>query len=83
LGILDFLQKEWGGKVPQSFVDRVDYILDLIVTNPQIFSASQKQKDARRCVITQHVSLYYRKKDDKIELIAFIDNRSDPKRLKF
>ncbi|MEX2230736.1 MAG: type II toxin-antitoxin system RelE/ParE family toxin [Cyclobacteriaceae bacterium] len=83
LAVLQYLQKEWGVKVVQSFVKRVNDILSLILANPNLFNPSQKKKEIRRCVITKHISLYYRQNNQKIELIAFIDNRSNPKEVKF
>lgn len=79
LAVLDYLQKEWGDNVVQSFSKRVSDILNLIVTNPSVFIASQKKKDIRRCVLRRHISLYYRIKNQEIELVAFIDNRTHPK----
>jgi plasmid stabilization system protein ParE len=79
LSVLEYLQKEWGDTVVQSFVKRVNDILNVIAMNPQIFIASLKRRDIRRCIVTRHISLYYRQNNEIIELLAFIDNRSDPK----
>ena len=76
-------KKNGGNSVVQSFDKRVNEILNLITTNPEIFVPSQKQKNIRRCVITRHVSLYYRPGKENIELVAFIDNRSNPKNTNF
>lgn len=80
--VLDYLKKEWGDRVVQSFVSRVDDILKLIIANPDLFPVSKSRKTIRRCVITKHTSLYYRLNKSSIELIAFIDNRSNPKKAK-
>lgn len=79
LAVLTYLQREWGQKATESFASRVDDLLNLIIAHPLLFSNSGKH-GIRRCVITKQLSLYYRKKDDRIQLIAFIDNRSNPKK---
>lgn len=80
LTVLEYLQREWGDRPVHALVKRIDDILHLIEDHPQIFSAS-KRKTIRRCVVSKQLSLYYRENDEFIELIAFIDNRSNPKSL--
>jgi plasmid stabilization system protein ParE len=78
LALIDYLLNQWGEKVTIKFADRLQYVLTIISERPEIYAATIKRKDTRRCVLTKHTSLYYRIKTGKIELITLFDNRSNP-----
>jgi len=50
-----------------------------------MFKTSEKKKNIRKGFVTKHTSLYYRVKPRKksIELLAFWDNRQNPKKFKY
>jgi len=54
----------------------------LILENPRLFQSSGIKKDLRRVVILKHNTLYYRLKEDKIEIISFFSNRQNPNKRK-
>jgi plasmid stabilization system protein ParE len=76
--ILEYLQQKWGSKVVKSFASRVNQVLDMISENPSLFLASNTKKKIRRCVLRKQVSLYYRVREQEIEIVAFFDNRKNP-----
>ncbi|MEQ8555253.1 MAG: type II toxin-antitoxin system RelE/ParE family toxin [Cyclobacteriaceae bacterium] len=78
LRLVDYLLSEWGSGTATRFIDRLSFILDIIIKQPEIYPSTLKRKNVRRCVVTKQVSLYYRVAKDKIELIAIYDNRIDP-----
>lgn len=78
LNLLDYLQDKWGEKTVRKFNDRLQSIIELIAERPEIYPASGKKKQVRRCVIGKQTSLYYQIKKDKIELITLFDNRQNP-----
>ncbi len=82
LKLLDFLQKEWGERVVKKFIARLQNILHTIASRPQLYPGSNKVKNVRRCVVNKQISLYYRVKSGKIELITLFDTRQDPSKLK-
>lgn len=82
LSILDYLIEEWGEKQAIKLADRVDEALELIAEMPQMYPATTRIPNVRRCVIVKQVTLYYRIRKKQIELITFFDPRQDPKKLK-
>lgn len=82
LKLLDYLQEEWGGKIVKKFNERLQTVLETIALKPQLYPATNRMEDVRRCVVSKQTILYYRVKKDKIELITFFDTRQDPKKLK-
>jgi plasmid stabilization system protein ParE len=78
LDLIDYLLDKWGEKVTRKFIERIQDVLEVISERPEIYLATSKRKNIRRCVVSKHTSLYYRVKADKIELITLFDNRKNP-----
>jgi len=75
-GIIDYLLKEWHIEIAIDFEDKTNELLDRLKTNKKLCPPS-KVKKLRKCVIHKNASLIYRIKSNSIELITFIDNRTD------
>ena len=78
--ILDYLDEKWTFREIENFVDRTEEALTHISQNPLLYQHS-KESDAYRCVLVKQVSLFYRIKSDRVELLIFWDNRQDPAKL--
>ena len=78
---LESISEKWPAKELKKFVQKTENVLSNISQNPELFPRS-KRKNTRKCVVTRHTSLFYRIKQDEIELVSFWDNRQDPKKLK-
>ena len=76
-----YLQETWSNKEVRSFIDRVEHIVNLISKHPKIFTYLPEQ-DAYRCVVVNHISLFFRLRNHQAELLTFWDNRMDPEKLK-
>jgi plasmid stabilization system protein ParE len=74
------LLETWSEKEANDFIDRVEEILRLISKHPKIFTYLPEQ-DAFRCVIVKPISLFYRLRDNQVELLTFWDNRMDPEKI--
>ena len=74
------LLKTWNEQDANDFIDRVEEVLRLISKHPKIFRYLPEQ-DAYRCVVVKPVSLFYRLRDNQVELLTFWDNRMDPKKI--
>lgn len=77
-----YLEEHWTEKEIFNFTARVNEYLKMLRTQPLMFRKSTRLKHTRIGVIIKQVSLVYRikPKSNTIELIAFIDNRRNPKR---
>lgn len=79
---IEYLEKNWTEKEIFNFTARVNQYLSSLQNQPLMFRKSVKLKYTHIGVIIKQVSLVYRvkPKSKTIELIAFIDNRQNPKR---
>jgi len=80
-----YLEEHWTEKEIFNFTSRVNEYLASLKTQPLMFRKSVRLKQTHIGVIIKQVSLVYRvkAKNNTIELIAFIDNRQNPKRQKY
>jgi plasmid stabilization system protein ParE len=74
LGVIDYLEKEWGKKVAQAFLDKVRIRINALQSHPYI-GALTSMKDVRSTFITKHNRLYYRVVKDKIYIVNLYDTR--------
>ncbi len=81
--VLEYVDKEWGEKVVNQFIDITDKFLKQISNNPRQFPVIFKRKRIRKCVITKHNTIFYRESKEKIDILRMYDTRQDPKKLKF
>lgn len=79
--VILYLEKKWSEKEIRNFVTRVSEVLNLLSQNPQLYRRSKK-KNIYQAVITKHTTLYYKLKNDSIDLLTFWDNRQSTDRLK-
>ena len=77
-----YLEEHWTEREIFNFTTRVNEYLSLLQSQPLKFRRSARLKHTHIGVIIKQVSLVYRirPKSNTIELIAFIDNRQNPKR---
>jgi len=75
-----YLEENWTQKEIFNFTARVNKYLESLQNQPLMFRKSTKINDTNIGVIIKQVSLVYRvkPKSQKIELIAFVDNRQKP-----
>ena len=74
------MKEKWSQKEINSFIDRTEKVLNLLQNNPFLYSYS-KENDCFKSVLTTQVSLFYRVKGEKVELLIFWDTRQDPSKL--
>ena len=73
-----YLEENWTVKELQNLASEIEAKLLLISQNPFLFQSSEIKKDIRRVVIAKHNSLYYRVKNNTVEVISFFSNRQNP-----
>lgn len=79
--LLEYLEIKWSLKVKHDFISKLDNALLRTVNFPRSCPVSQKRA-IYKCIVSKQTSLYYRLKDDRIEVITFFDNRQNPSELK-
>lgn len=80
--ITDYLHEEWGEKVTSAFVKKVYEVLDLLLEFPEIGKIENKERNIRGFVIVKQVTLFYKIKDNRIILLNFFENQTNPKKKK-
>jgi plasmid stabilization system protein ParE len=78
--LLDYLKKEWGDNVSDNFIYRLQSRLRTLSQQPYIGASSTVIKSVRSILITKQNRLYYRIKDDIIEVLNMYDTRINPKK---
>lgn len=81
---LHYLRINWTEKEIENFKQLVQEYLIVLEESPYIGSVPGKQKNIYIGLIIKPVSLIYRVMDSKreIELVLFIDNRQNPKKIR-
>lgn len=74
---IEFTEKE----LENLFVE-IDMVINLISKNPELFPLSEF-KGIRRVVVKKLNTLYYRLKNDRVEILSFHNNRKDSENKKF
>jgi plasmid stabilization system protein ParE len=78
--LLHYLDMNWGTKAKEKFLNKLKKIIDRLSDHPESFPASRVKREIRKAVVTTQTSLYYRIRNESIEVITIIDNRQDPKK---
>ena len=75
-----YLEKNFPSSVSKELAQSLDRVLKLIASQPTTFSLSDFT-GIRKVVIKKFNTLYYRQKEDRIEIISFFSNRQNPDKL--
>ena len=78
--LLDYLKQKWGGNVANNFILRLQNRLHTLSEQPYIGASSTVIKSVRSILLTKHNRIFYRIKDDTIEVLNMYDTRSNPKK---
>ena len=78
LRLLNYLNTEWGTKVTDNFMVTFQEKITILVSNPNIGKESSVLT-VKSILITKHNRLYYRVKNDVIEILNFYDTRINPR----
>lgn len=81
--IAEYLFENWNVVVVNTFLDKIENRLNLIVKKPCLFPLIHAKLEIRKCVITKHNTLYYRVTQDCIEIVRLFDVRQQPEKLGF
>lgn len=76
LKILEYIISKWSLNAAKEFDKKVETLINKLAHFHKLCPLSKK-RNLRRCVVTPQTTLVYRIEKNAIELVAFIDNRSD------
>ena len=81
--VLENLKKRWTGKDIENFRDLTNELLEKVKNEQVVHRYANEKLGVRKGVIHKNVSLFYRedRKNNKIYLITFFNNRMNPKTL--
>jgi len=79
---IEYLEEKWSPRELKNLAQEIEKTLSLLSHNPNLFQESEIKKEIRRVVVAKHNTLYYRVKNDTIEIISFFSNRQSPKKRK-
>ena len=75
--VIDYLLSEWSIEVAREFENIVNQKLINLSRHPFTGIKSEKNPLIRSILFTKHNRLYYRVRDNNIELLSIIDTRKD------
>jgi plasmid stabilization system protein ParE len=76
--VITYLKDTWTEKIALQFIGKVEQRLSRLSIFPLTGIVSNKDKSIRSIVITKHNKLYYRIKNDTIEILNLFDTRQNP-----
>lgn len=75
---IDYLEENWTERELKNFSQELDRTIELISKNPDLFQPTEKSINVRRAVVAKFNNLYYRQKNETIEILSLFSNRQDP-----
>ncbi len=75
--LLEYLDNEWGERVCDNFIEKLERAIQTIASAPLAFPMSEKITGLRKCVVTRQSSIYYRISSTDIEIVSILDNRQN------
>jgi len=79
--IISYLTNEWSEAVADKFIQRLENKLNYISLFPNSYPSFDKFNNVRKCVLSKQISLYYKIKNEEIEVLTLFDTRQDPDKL--
>ena len=76
--IVDYLDQTWGRRIREEFLFELNHCVALICEKPELFPLLDGFSDVRKCVLSFYHTLFYRVKDDQIQILTVWDNRMNP-----
>ncbi|MDO6437929.1 type II toxin-antitoxin system RelE/ParE family toxin [Cyclobacterium sp. 1_MG-2023] len=76
--LLDYVLQNFGQKKAKEIYFLLEKRLDQLSGSPEMYRESNKRKGLRKCVFSKQTSIYYRIKEDHIEIVSFRPNRKNP-----
>ena len=79
---ISYLEENWTERELKNFVKKLDHTIELISKSSKLFPASLEKHGIRKAVIEKHNNLYYRERNEQIEIISLFSVLQNPKKKK-
>lgn len=76
---IDFILEQWPIEVAEKLETKVNELFQNLLENKHFCPPSIKNPKVRRCVVSKQTSIIYEVRKKSIEVLLFIDNRSNHK----
>lgn len=82
--LTNYLLEQWGYKVKQNFIAKLDKKIEQISVFPESCPKSLQFGGIYKCIVTKQITFFYRVNFDRdeIEVIALFDTRQDLDKLR-
>jgi plasmid stabilization system protein ParE len=80
--LAEYLFEEWGEDIMLRVIAEIDHTVTRIQRSPEHFPVFIKSKGVRRCVASPQTSIFFKVKEDSIEILSLFDNRQNPRKRK-
>lgn len=78
---IQYLEKNFAEREIKKLARKIDSFTEIISQNPQIFPKSDS-KNIHKAVILKFNTMYYRVKNNRVEILSFFSNRQSPDKRK-
>ena len=76
--VYDYISLKFSARTAAVFLDKIETQVELISLNPEIGRPSQKRNGVRCMHLTPHNLIYYRVKENVVEILCLFDVRRSP-----
>jgi plasmid stabilization system protein ParE len=76
---IEYIKENWTERELQNLAKEIEKTVNLLSHNPDLFQASDFKKEIRRVIVAKHNTLYYKVKDNTVEILSFFSNRQNPR----
>jgi plasmid stabilization system protein ParE len=80
--LLEYIVQRFGLKKAKEIYISIEKTLDRISKTPEMYRISKRREGLRKCPFSKQTSIYYRIRQDHIEVVSFRPNRKDPRKFK-
>lgn len=80
--ILSFLAENWGDQVIQEFLQKLNTFYYIVSVNPRLFGYYNKSKNIRKYLVSRQNIIYYRIRNNEVQIITIFDTRQNPAKLR-
>lgn len=79
---IDYLEENWEASDLVNFIAKLENTISLISQNPSLFPKSDLKKGVHRAIVASHNTLYYRLRNNSIEILSFFSHRQSKRKRK-